>query len=216
MIYLFEDREQRMEYYLKQKIESDKLSYNCVIDCSKQDLLSLIESRFGDAACVIIHYSYKFPGEGITPDVIKNAFNERGVPVVIFSGDYSSNTLATPNGISNANMRSSSLYENLPLFIRKYTYEGIVSIPLLAFGPKYLLNTLLGLQQTIQNILISLNEDDIIGEDEKDDIRHEVLHIREPELQDVRSQILSILTEPSLVYSRLKTQIQTIIADCQQ
>lgn len=216
MIYLFEDRVQRMESYLTQNIESDMFSCNCVIDCSKQDMQSLIESRFREAACVIIHYSYKFPGEGVTPDVIKNAFNGRGVPVVIFSGDYSSNTLTAQNGISNANVRSSSLYENLPLFIRKYTDEGIVSVPLLAFGPKYLLNTLLGLQATIQDILISLNEDDIIGEDEKAEIRYEVLHIKEPELQEVRSRVLGILAEPSLAYSRLKTHIQTIIADCQQ
>lgn len=205
-----------MKSYLTQNIESNQLLCDCVIDCTKQDLQSLIDSKFGDASCIIIHYSYKFPGEGVTPEVIKNAFNEKGIPVVLFSGDYSNNSLKPSKGICNADVRSSSLYENLPLFIRKYTNEGIISIPLLAFGPKYLLNTLLGLQANIQEILISLNDDDVIGENDADEILDKVAMIKEPELQTVRSQLVDLLKDSDLVYSKLKEKVQSIIEGCQQ
>lgn len=216
MIYLFEDRIQRMKQYLPQGIESEMFRCDCVIGCPIQDLGSTIESIFGDAKCVIVHESYKFPGEGLTKDTIKNAFNANGVPVVIFSGDSATNTLTYNNGICNANMRSISLYENLPAFVNKYTDEGTISIPFLAFGPNYLLNTLLGFQVVTEDILIGFSDADIIGEQQKDEIEDEVARIKEPELQEIRSRLNSILSESKLSYSDFKKEVQSIIEECQQ
>lgn len=216
MIYLFEDRIQRMKQYLPQGIESEMFRCDCVIDCPIQALRSTIESRFGDAKCVIVHESYKFPGEGLTKDTIKNAFNAIGVPVVIFSGDSATNTLSHNNGICNANMRSISLYENLPAFVKKYTEEDIISIPFLAFGPKYLLNTLLGFQVVSQDILIGFSDNDILGDEETEEICDEVARIKEPELQEIRSRLNGILSESKLSYSDFKKEVQSIIEECQK
>ena len=216
MIYLFEDRFQRMERYLPQGIESEKFRCDCVIDCTIQALRATIETKFGDAKCVIIHNSYIFPGEGVTPEAIKNAFNAIGVPVVVFSGDFSANTLRPSNGICNADMRSVSLYDNLTAFVSKYTNEGVISIPYLVFGPDYLLNSLLRFQVITQDILIGYSDMDIIGSNESDDILDEVARIKEPELQSFRSRLIYILSESEPSCSRFKKEVQSIIESYQK
>lgn len=217
MVYLFEDRIQRMEQYLSQGIVSDLFRCDRVIDCPIQTLTSTIEAKFNDAKCVIIHSSYVFPGEGVTPETIKNTFNAMGVPVVVFSGDFSTNTLRpSSNGICNADMRSVSLYENLPAFIEQYANTGVISIPFLTFGPNYLLNTLLRFQAATQDILIGFSGSDIIGEDEKDEIHDEIVRLKEPELQTTRSRLLGVLSESNLTYTRFIEEVQSIINSCQQ
>ena len=70
MIYLFEDKEGRMELFLKETIDDGFLK-KVVMNCKIDEITSYIEEHFSDADLVLFHKSYIFPQSGVTNEAVR-------------------------------------------------------------------------------------------------------------------------------------------------
>lgn len=151
MIYLFEDRKGRMEQYLNHNLDSTIINV-ALLDCKKEKLVEYLSDNFSDAKAIIFHSSYSFNDMSISNEDVKKYFIEKKVPFVYFSGGLNNN-LVNENGITNGNVNSGDMYKNLPYFLKVYELQNRINIPLIVYGEKYLLNSLLEVQ-TIINIYL--------------------------------------------------------------
>jgi hypothetical protein len=214
MIYLFEDRKGRMQQYFNKALDT-RLVEEKIFDCSAESIESYMIENFKDAECIIFHKSYSFPQDGITNNDVKQAFVNRKVPFVFFSGELKNNLLLE-NGIYTGTVNSGVMYNNLDRFIETYKKERKINIPLLVFGENYLLNSLLNLQYKINNMLFMKSKEDTLDEELLEEIKDEViLSINEADLAKDKDKIVKWL-ECNMDKKRistllLKSQIQMLI-----
>jgi hypothetical protein len=149
MIYLFEDRKGRMDQYLHNDLDSKDIEI-ALLDCQKENLVEYLSDNFSNSKAIIFHSSYSFNDKNITNEDVKKYFSEKKIPFVYFSGGLNNN-LVIENGITNGNVNSEDMYKNLIHFLKNYNLQQKINVPLLVYGQKYLLNSLLELQ-----IMISL------------------------------------------------------------
>lgn len=161
MIYLFEDRQDRMAQYLKTKLDATYIK-QALIDCSKENLLDYLKENYSDAITIIFHSSYIFSSKDITVQDIKGYFLKKKVPFIYFSGGLGNN-LVLENGFINGNVNSGDMYKNLDYFIKHFSENQSVNIPILIYGKKYLLNSLLEFQYLINNYLFEKSNDYILS-----------------------------------------------------
>ena len=176
-IYLFEDRQSRMNQLLPE-IDNYPLLRHSIFQCPANKKLSdYIKENYSDAAAFLMHKSYQFGNDSFTIDLVKNevvsTFNN---PFVIFSGGLNNN-IYEEKGIIMADINSGELYKNLPLFHDTYYQSQKINIPLLVYGKNYLKHILLGIQYTINTKLISYDKKAILDYDIKDEIHDEIREI---------------------------------------
>lgn len=134
MIYLFEDRKDRMQQLLKGNVDDfkDVLSTDKVISQeNEEDVLEFFKT-LEDLDIVILHSSYAFPNKTLTSENIKAVVRKLGVKFVLFSGGLY-------NAIINGNeivLNSGTFYENLNSFISEYKKNKETDIALLIFENK--------------------------------------------------------------------------------
>ena len=176
MIYLFEDRKDRMHQYLSKAIISNNLK-EAVFDCpNNMDVNDYIYNTFGDAKAILFHSSYKLANSRITKELVKEAFIKRRVPFVFFSGGLENNYFEV-GGVTQANVNSGDMYKNLGKFIEKLDESGEVVIQILLYGSKYLVNEILKAQKLIARYFSDKKSDYLLNSDDKFIISEKVIEV---------------------------------------
>lgn len=175
MIYIFEDRKGRMNQYYNSKFDTEILKEG-IFDCFKDEMNLYINNNFQHADAVLFHKSYTFSNTGISSDDVKNLFFEKKIPFVYFSGGLK-NSIILLDGINNGNVNSGDMYNNLSQFLDDYKQTGNVNIPLLIFGNKYLINSLLHMQFIVNSYFIDREMSSILTETDCDFLIDEALDV---------------------------------------
>lgn len=212
MIYLFEDRKGRMEQYLKAHLDSDVIKV-VLIDCGKDNLADYLTDNFSDSKAIIFHSSYSFNDKNITNEDVKKYFIGKKIPFVYFSGGLNNN-LVIENGTTNGNVNSGDMYKNLIYFLKLFKEYGKINIPLLVYGEKYLLNSLLELQTVISLCLFAKPNNQPLTNSDYDEIIDLVdARIKEDELKEDKSKLLEWLGKAK---QKLSLDKQTLLSQIQK
>ena len=211
MIYLFEDRKGRMEHYFKVHLDSVPIRVG-IIDCQKNELTEYLAHNFSDSTAILFHSSYLISDNNITNEDVKKYFRDKKIPFVYFSGG-SNNNLVIENSITNGNVNSGDMYNNLNLFLDDFMSNKKLNIPLLVYGRKYLLNSLLELQTLISLYLFDkTNLQKLSLEDFNEIIDLVDARLKEDELKEDKAKLINWLNiekeKQSLVKQTLLVQIQ--------
>ena len=205
MIYLFEDRNDRMKSYLKYKLDSDFIKH-VIIDCQKSELVEYLSSNFSDAGAVIFHLSYNFGDDKITHEDVKKYFIDQKIPFIYFSGGLN-NSLVVEKNVINGNVNSGDMYKNVFNFLEEYKQTKKINVPLLVNGKGYLLNSLLELQNVITLYLFDKKNNDDLTDNELFEIIDLVYaRIKERELSEDKEKLLKWLSEKASKNVTVKKQ----------
>ena len=194
MIYLFEDRKDRM----KESFDIEKYSNLITDGVFVSGNPEIFFKDISDAEVIILHKSYAFTGN-FTVDVFKNWCKESHKLLVIFSGGLT-------NGIVNnyyAESNSGDLYQNLPEFLNYYSKNRAINLPLLIFGNKYLLSQVKHFQ--IEYLTQLLNPNYIFDEDDFEGI------LTADELKEDKTVLFKFLSETHLGSEVINSQIQKFV-----
>lgn len=212
MIYLFEDRIGRMQQFLKNNLDSEFIKI-ALIDCQKENLINHLSSEFSDSSAIIFHSSYSFNDNSITNEDVKKYFCDNKIPFIYFSGGLNNN-LVIENGITNGNVNSGDMYNNLTYFIDDYKIQKKINISLLIYGKKYLLNSLLELQAIISLYLFDKSNEHVLTSEDFNEIIDLIeVRLKENELQDDKFKLLEWLNSKNI---REKLDKQTILSQIQK
>ncbi len=212
MIYLFEDRKGRKEQYFKDKIDSD-ICKMAIIDCKKDNLSDYLSDNFSDSKAIIFHSSYSLSDKDITNEDVKKYFIGKKIPFIYFSGGLNNN-LVIENGATNGNVNSGDMYNNLVYFLKVYKEYRKINVPLLVYGEKYLLNSLLELQAVISLSLFAKPNDQPLTNSDYDEIIDLVdARIKEEELKEDKSKLLEWLGKAK---QKLSLDKQTLLSQIQK
>ncbi len=155
MIYLFEDRKDRMFSFFQGDLNKYPINLSQVIDSNEKDLPDFF-SKLKPFDAVFIHKSYIFSNKGTTIEHLRSIVkNDLDKYFVLFSG-------GTDNAIvdnKEAIMNSGTFYNNLILFLDNYKEENKIKLPLLVYGPnKYIKNQLRQFQNSVFTKLFLMDE----------------------------------------------------------
>jgi hypothetical protein len=214
MIFLFEDRKGRMQQYFKNELNSSYIK-EAILECGPNNIEDYINEHFKDAKCILFHKSYSFPNTSMTGEIVKQAFIIKGVPFVYFSGGLNNNLLFEKN-TQTGTVNSGDMYNNLIVFIEEFKTKDKVNVPLLIYGKKYLLNSLLGLQHKLNQYLFSLSSNKILDIGEIFKIRQIIeSRINENELSGDKTKLIEWIEKhkdkQDLTVQIIKSQIQKLI-----
>ena len=153
MIYLFEDRKDRMHSYLKDRFvnENYDISYDESFDVSLENLNNFILS-LDNLDILILHKSYVFPDNSITPENVREFVKKAGKRFVLFSGGLD-NAIIDENEIV---MNSGDFYKNVTSFLKRYREDKNLKLSFLIFSSdkEYYLNQLKKFQNYALNELL--------------------------------------------------------------
>lgn len=209
MIYLFEDRKERMNQCFKGKMD-DTIIKVSVFDCEKDGINLYIKDNYSDAKAILFHSSYTFPKNGYTIENVKAAFIEQKIPFIYFSGGLRNNIINE----TTANVNSGDMYNNLPEFLDCYKNEKKIVIPLLVYGKRFLINSLLEMQNLITNYFFNKKYNDPIGKNDIDYIVDNIIDIslNLPKLKEDKDDLINWLkSSKNPQISLILSQIQKLI-----
>lgn len=131
MIYLFEDRKDRMNLYFKDNIEAykDVINSSHTIDVKLGELENYFKN-LDQLEVLILHKSYVFIDQSITPQNVKEIIRKLGKKFVLFSGGL--NTTIVDN--DEVVMNSGDFYNNLPKFLKHYQESKDFNLSYLIFS----------------------------------------------------------------------------------
>ena len=132
MIYLFEDRVDRMQNLLKDNLDnySDIFKKEETFEKVNSDNVLDYLNSLNNMNVIIIHKSYKFPNK-LSIDIIKEAAINLNKKIVVFSGG-SGNAVINEN---EAVINSGRLYTNLKSFLQTYSQsDSVVNLYILIYG----------------------------------------------------------------------------------
>lgn len=174
MIYLFEDRKDRMHQYLKEVVASVNLK-EALFDCPlTMDIEEYVVTAFGDAKAILFHSSYKLASKSLTKEDVKASFLKKSIPFVFFSGGLENN-FNEINGVPQAWVNHGDMYKNLSKFVEKFDNTGEVIIPILLYGSDYLLNDMLRFQKLTARYFSSQNPDYILSDEDIDILSNKII-----------------------------------------
>lgn len=215
MIYLFEDRKDRMYSYLKDGFENDNndISYDKSIDVSLKGLDNFILS-LDNLDILILHKSYTFPDKSITPENVREIVKKAGKRFVLFSGGLD-NAIIDENEIV---MNSGDFYKNVTSFLKIYREDRNLKLSFLIFSndKEYYLNQLKKFQNYALNELLKNNVQ--TSQDEVKRVYKRILHSLESYLnleafeEDKNKLVELIGRTPTVGLEVMFSQIQKMIA----
>jgi hypothetical protein len=183
MIYLFEDRTDRMNNLLTNKLNSELINTETKILISKNELDSFFNS-LDNIQALLIHKSYNFPAKTITIEDIKSICKNNGIPIGLFSG-------GSTNAIIDENLvmcNSGDFYSNLNLFLTDFKNNSKVNLPLLVFGKSYIINELKQLQIAVSKKNIQKIDVDVLS---LKLVRNDIeTYLSAPELKEDKNKLI--------------------------
>lgn len=159
MIYLVEDRRDRIVNYLPEDLKSSPfLDIEKNLNIAKYHVDQFIDS-LNSTAVIILHKSYIFDEDSsVTMDYIREKVKSKKIPFVYFSGG--SGSWAVDD--FEASINSNTMYKNLPDFVKLYQEDDSANLSLLTNGNMYLLVELKKMQIKVSQDLIANEKDDIV------------------------------------------------------
>jgi hypothetical protein len=162
MIYLFEDRRDRMLDYLGQELNNENINEAKFIVPIGQSIDEYIVNVFKDARTIIFHKSYRFPDSSITIEQVVDSFkkNIKTCQFVLFSGSIETgNYYLESNNQYFLNINSAIMYSNLEYFIHDYTFTGNVDVRKLLFAENVEKNEILSFFNIAMMVIHGYSED---------------------------------------------------------
>ena len=133
MIYLFEDRKDRMHNLLSKNINQyrDIINVDEKIEAKNPNEFQDFISTLNEADIFMIHKSYTLE-KNLSVSKIKTYLRNAGKKIIIFSGGTNGGAIIDEQELV---LNSGILYENLPFFLEKYKEHGNkTELVLLLFG----------------------------------------------------------------------------------
>lgn len=189
MIYLFEDRTERLKKYSAMLLKNSS-----VIGVKKftpeGDLMQYIVDNFSDATVFIMHASYRIPGYeyGIT-DIISGLQIIPDVSIVFFSGGIQRSSLSVGGNIYRLN--SNTMYNNLPFFLKAMQTSDNAPIETLIWGEHYVRNQYLSLLWEIHKLGLKLSLNDTIDSYQALELVEDKLRVKD--LKDARDTLIAYI-----------------------
>ena len=202
MIYLFEDRKDRMTDYLGQELNNENIIESTFIVPADLTIEEYIVKEFSDAKAIIFHKSYRFPDSKVTITGVIDAFNKKlkDCQFVLFSGSIETgNYYLASNSQYFLNVNSAIMYSNLNFFIISIISTGIIDVRTLLFADKVQKNELLTF---FNNTMLLLNSyPDTVETISYADFDDYVLTrtLKDKELQPLKKAILDRYSESSQI-----------------
>ena len=134
MIYLFEDRKDRMQQLLQGDVDDFKgiLSTDKVISQENEEEVLTFFKSLEDLDVVILHSSYVFPNKTLTSENIKAVVRKLNKKFVLFSGGLYNAIINEDEVVLN----SGTFYKNLKTFIGEYQKNKETDLAHLIFKNK--------------------------------------------------------------------------------
>lgn len=131
MIYLFEDRRDRMNSYLKDNIDvfNSFINSERIIDVRLDELENYLKN-LEDLDVIILHKSYAFLDKSITPQNVKEIAKKLDAKFVLFSGGLNTAIVDDYEIVMN----SGEFYNNLPNFLKHYQVSMNYDLTYLVFS----------------------------------------------------------------------------------
>lgn len=131
MIYLFEDRKDRMNLYFKDNIEAykDVISSSHIIDVKLSELEDYLKN-LDQLEVLVLHKSYAFIDKSITPENVREIIRKLGKKFVLFSGGLHTAIVDDDEIVMN----SGDFYNNLPKFLKHYQESKDFNLSYLVFS----------------------------------------------------------------------------------
>jgi hypothetical protein len=162
MIYLFEDRKDRMIDYLGHELINENIRESKFIVPEGQTINEFILQDFKDAQAIIFHKSYRFPDSNITITQVFDSFkkNLNNCQLVSFSGSVETgNYYIDSNNQYFLNINSAIMYSNLKYFMDEFTVTGKVDVRKLLFAENVKKNELLSFYNNAMMVIHSYPKD---------------------------------------------------------
>lgn len=203
MIYLFEDRINRMNQYIVNKEVKDAIDedeYVKLVNFSaeeKEDLKSYIQREFQDANVVLFHGTYNFPNSNFTVSDVRFAFAKNQVDFISFSGGSNTGNYFLIGDHYEGSINSAVMYENLIHLLRNYETTGHPDFRLLFFGEEYLKNELFIFEKLIHQKLADYEQSTPIAPEDLKFIQDTILdpYLSDPEFESHKNMINDWLTK---------------------
>lgn len=209
MIFLFEDRKERKEQFIKD--EHYPFILEKPIECSNLDELDVfLKENFREAKVFLLHKSYELRNPTITIEKFKTkAESILHIPVVLFSGG-SNNNLIQENGFVTAEINSGVMYKNLRLFHDDYQESGVPNIPMLVYGANYRLNQLMEMQAKVNLYFFNREYSKKMNDGDVDELLDITDTIKDPEAKDMVDRMWDWINSEGIETISINT-LQTII-----
>lgn len=161
MIYIFDDRWERYE-----KNKSRISVFGSIIKFGKfvpsENVEEYYNFHFSDAEMVIIHSSYRFLNNKCSLSEVIKIITKQGIPIVIFSGGIQRSSISKVDNTWRVN--SSTLYANLPYFLKCKEEDRNPPVEMLLWGANYVKNQILFLLCEIYSRCLDKDFDEAIDE----------------------------------------------------
>lgn len=188
MIFLFEDRKDRMKVLWYNKDNSKILDTERAITVNKEKLESFF-TEFENIDAILIHKSYKFPSNDVTIEDVKSICIKKEIPIAFFSGGLA-NAIIDENFVM---CNSGDFYSNLNLFLNEFVTTKKINLPLLVFGRKYIINELKQLQIVVSRKIILREKVEIVDlKNLKTDIK---IYLAAQELHEDKNILINWIDE---------------------
>lgn len=165
MIYLFEDRPDRIRQYLGRDTLPDGVNLaKFEFAGPSNEVLTYIGENFRNAEVILFHKSYVFLGDENNTkylDAINDYCSSTKTPLVIFSGGIETVNYYTKNNTLFGSMNSKILYQNLDRFMAKK------DIRVLCLGVNFAKNEFMNYLRELYVNFSSLDDDFLLLESDK-------------------------------------------------
>lgn len=209
MIYLFEDRPERLKQNKRTLLRYQNLIKHEVLTiCSGEKKSS--DSLFPNAKLIIIHSSYRFPGDKCTLNDAIRVF--KGLPIVVFSGQIQQSSKSIAENVYRVN--SIIMYDNLPEFLDAKEKGENPPIEMLLWGKNYKKNQLLNVLYDIARYSLEKKLDDAIDDDTSLTIEETIeTHLQAESMAIYRNRLVELLNNQlgALTYEYLIIEIEKLM-----
>ena len=198
MIYIFEDRYERKEANMSLINRYKWLITFADIKCDSLDQLEVfISTTLKTPSLILLHDSYRYPGDKLRKEQVISKFLEHDIPVVLFSGGILKPNESLINERLTYNINSLVMYKNLEIYLQKIDSNKKTPIDILLWGESYMRNKIVIAKSSIFRVLCKLDPTSLLNEDIIENIEEIIKDKLEGEgLETIRQRFLNALSSP--------------------
>ena len=197
MIYIFDDRHERREMNSSLINRYNRLISFAEIKCDTFEQLDhFISNELFEPSLVLLHNSYRYPGDRLDSDYVSSKFLEHDIPLILFSGGFIHPNQTLVYGKYQAlSINSLVMYKNLDVYLKHLTYNENASIEILLWGESYISNRISHTKSAIFRKICKVRPDSSMDEDMCQEI-HEIIsdYLSGDELVATRKRFLDAIS----------------------
>lgn len=199
MIYIFDDRVERRESYSALINNNKQFVSFAIIECETiNELEHFILNNLQAPSLILLHSSYRYPGDKLNSDEVISVFSKLKIPIIIFSGGFMhSNESMALGKYKVYNINSLVMYHNLEYYLAHLMQNQSASVDILLWGESYIQNKITRTQSDLYRKLCTIAPEskidsliDDLYETIEDDLRDDAFkRIRNNLLKAISSQM---------------------------